>query len=80
MKKPSKDLIESDCHGFKMPDQEELKFTDKEIDEVRSTLIDKFSEFEEASQCLSMSTMTNHAAMDKEQFYILITKQSTFSI
>ena len=55
------DLIESDCHGFKMPDQEELKFTDREIDEVRSTLLDKFSEFEEASQCLSMSTLTNHA-------------------
>ena len=54
-----------------MPDQEELKFTDKEIDEVRLTLIDKFSEFEEASQCLSMSTMTNHAAMDKEQFNLI---------
>jgi hypothetical protein len=74
------DLIESDCNGFLMPDQDELKYSDREIDDVQSTLLDKFTEFEEASQCLSMAPSTNNAAIDRVKEAVIVIRQKAESI
>jgi len=69
------DLIESDCNGFVMPDPDELKFTDQELEDVQSVLIDKLNEFEAASQCLSLSPSTNHLAQDRVKEAIVVIRQ-----
>lgn len=74
------DLIESDCNGFVMPDQDELKFTDREIDDVQSLLLDKFTEFEEASQCLSLAPSTNIATVDRVKEALIIIRQKAEGI
>jgi len=74
------DLIESDCNGFVMPDQDELKFTDREIDDVQSLLLDKFTEFEAASQCLSLAPSTNVAAIDRVKEALVIIRQKAEGI
>ena len=74
------DLIESDYNGFLMPDQDELKFTDREIDDVQSCLLDKFTEFEEASQCLSLAPSTNNMAQDRVKEALVVVRQKAEGI
>ena len=74
------DLIESDYNGFLMPDQDELKFTDREIDDVQSCLLDKFTEFEEASQCLSLAPSTNNVAQDRVKEALVVVRQKAEGI